>query len=134
MRQAPTPSRQRRLFDPTMSNQATTPATEDTPESRPRVLFVDDEPSVLSAMKRVFRGQGFEILTAGSGQEGLDLMNISPVDLVISDMRMPEMDGAQFLEQVFLRWPDTKRILELEHGKRIDIEGVGAGAPRCGGT
>ena len=94
-----------------MSNQATTPAPEDALESRPRVLFVDDEPSVLSAMKRVFRGQGFEIMTVESGKEGLELLEISPVDLVISDMRMPEMDGAQFLEQVFACWPETKRIL-----------------------
>jgi putative nucleotidyltransferase with HDIG domain len=80
-------------------------------EPAPRVLFVDDEPSILNAMKRLFRGKDIEILTAGSGKEGLALLEQAPVDLVISDMRMPEMDGAQFLEEVFLRWQDTKRIL-----------------------
>jgi len=76
-----------------------------------RLLFVDDEPSILSALKRIFRSQGYEILTATSGKEGLLLLEQQAVDLVISDMRMPEMDGAQFLEQVFSKWPDIKRIL-----------------------
>lgn len=75
------------------------------------ILCVDDEPSILSALKRVFRPQGYAMLTAGSGEEALTLLAQQPVDLVISDMRMPGMDGAQFLEQVFQRWPDTKRIL-----------------------
>lgn len=76
-----------------------------------RVLCVDDEPSILSALKRVFRLHGYMVFVAGSGQEGLDLLSREPVDLVISDMRMPHMDGAQFLEQVFAHWPETKRIL-----------------------
>lgn len=76
-----------------------------------RILCVDDEPSILSALKRVFRPAGHAVLTAGSGQEGLELLAREPVDLVISDMRMPAMDGAQFLEQVFQRWPETERIL-----------------------
>lgn len=76
-----------------------------------RILCVDDEPSILAALKRVFRAQGYDVLTATSGKEGLALLETEAVDLVISDMRMPEMDGAQFLEQVFNRWPATKRIL-----------------------
>jgi response regulator RpfG family c-di-GMP phosphodiesterase len=85
------------------SDPAPTPVT--------RLLVVDDEPSILNAIKRVFRGQGYEVLTATSGKEGLALLEHEAVAAVISDMRMPEMDGAQFLEQVFVRWPDTKRIL-----------------------
>jgi response regulator RpfG family c-di-GMP phosphodiesterase len=76
-----------------------------------RILCVDDETSILSALKRVFRTQGFTVFTANSGQEGLAVLEKEAVDVVVSDMRMPEMDGAQFLEQVFARWPSTKRIL-----------------------
>lgn len=92
---------------------ATTPPAASTTENdvRPRLLFVDDEPSILNALKRVFRGKGYEIITATSGTEGLELLERQRADLVLSDMRMPEMDGAQFLEQVFKHWPDTKRIL-----------------------
>lgn len=75
------------------------------------LLLVDDESNILSSLRRVFRPQGYRILTAGSGAEGLAALEREPVDLVISDMRMPVMDGAQFLEQVASRWPDTVRIL-----------------------
>lgn len=84
---------------------------ENTPEPAARILCVDDEPSILAALKRVFRPQGYTIFTAGSGREGLELLGRERVDVVISDMRMPEMDGAQFLEKVFEGWPATKRIL-----------------------
>ncbi len=75
------------------------------------LLFVDDEPNILSALRRLFRPLGYKIHTAEGGAEGLALLEQEPVDLVISDMRMPNMDGAQFLEQVRQKWPDTMRIL-----------------------
>lgn len=79
------------------------------------LLCVDDEQNILSALRRLFRQDGYRILTAGSGEEGLSLLEGEPVDLVISDMRMPEMDGARFLERVSSRWPDTLRILLTGH-------------------
>ncbi|HUW39008.1 MAG TPA: HD domain-containing phosphohydrolase [Rhodocyclaceae bacterium] len=79
------------------------------------LLCVDDEQNILSALRRLFRQDGYRILTAGSGEEGIGLMEREPVDLVISDMRMPGMDGAHFLERVSSRWPDTLRILLTGH-------------------
>lgn len=81
------------------------------PSSVPTVLTVDDEPSVLSALRRVFRAQGITTLQATSAAEGLALLTSHPVDLVISDMRMPGMDGAQFLEQVKASDESIGRIL-----------------------
>ncbi|WP_426342278.1 HD domain-containing phosphohydrolase [Pseudoduganella sp. S-14] len=75
------------------------------------ILCVDDEPNILSSLRRLFRGKGYEVLTAISGAQGLELLAQQPVDLVISDMRMPEMDGARFLAQVRERWPNTVRLL-----------------------
>ena len=75
------------------------------------LLIVDDEENILNAMRRLFRPLGYSIFLANSGVEGLKILEQEYVDLVISDMRMPEMDGAAFLEQVSLRWPDTIRIL-----------------------
>ena len=75
------------------------------------VLCVDDEPNILSALRRLFRPQGYRVLIAESGAAGLAVLEQEKVDLVISDMRMPEMDGAQFLEAVRARWPDTIRLL-----------------------
>ena len=76
-----------------------------------RLLLVDDEPSILSSLRRLLRPTGYLVLTAESGAAGLAMLEREPVDLVISDMRMPEMDGAHFLEQVRQRWPDTMRLL-----------------------
>ncbi|WP_300337314.1 HD domain-containing phosphohydrolase [Accumulibacter sp.] len=81
------------------------------PASPQTLLLVDDEPSILSALRRLFRPCGYRILTSESGAGGLDLLGRENIDLVISDMRMPEMDGAQFLEKVRAGWPRVIRIL-----------------------
>lgn len=77
------------------------------------LLLVDDEPGILSALRRLFRPHGYRILIAESGAAALALLENEGenVNLVISDMRMPEMDGATFLKQVRERWPQIKRIL-----------------------
>src|SRR3990172_3319899 len=75
------------------------------------LLCVDDEPNILSSLRRLFRAKGYRVLVAESGNAGLQVLATEAVDLVISDMRMPEMDGAHFLELVRARWPDTIRIL-----------------------
>ena len=80
-------------------------------EAPPTVLCVDDEPNILSSLRRLFRPRGYRVLVADSGAAGLAILEQESVDLVISDMRMPEMDGAQFLEHVRARWPDTIRLL-----------------------
>ena len=75
------------------------------------LLFVDDEPGILSSLRRLFRPHGYRILIAESGKAGLEILDRESVDLVISDMRMPEMDGATFLKAVRVRWPAVMRIL-----------------------
>lgn len=75
------------------------------------LLFVDDEAPILSSLRRLFRPHGYRILTAESGAAGLALLETESVDLIISDMRMPEMDGAQFLEKVREKQPEIVRIL-----------------------
>jgi response regulator RpfG family c-di-GMP phosphodiesterase len=77
----------------------------------PVVLFVDDEPSILSSLRRLFRPLGYRVLLAESGKAGIAFLETEPVDLVVSDMRMPEMDGAELLERVRERWPAVGRIL-----------------------
>ncbi|WP_310450115.1 HD domain-containing phosphohydrolase [Sulfuritalea sp.] len=83
----------------------------DITETQATLLLVDDEASILSSLRRLLRPAGYTIHMAESGAAGLDILEREPVDLVVSDMRMPEMNGAQFLEQVRKRWPDTMRIL-----------------------
>jgi response regulator RpfG family c-di-GMP phosphodiesterase len=76
-----------------------------------KILCVDDEPNILSSLRRLFRTRGYQVFTAEGGNAGLSILENESVDLVISDMRMPEMDGACFLENVQARWPDTIRLL-----------------------
>ncbi len=75
------------------------------------ILCVDDEINVLRSLKRVFRAEKYTIHLAGSGAEGLELLRQHPIDLVISDMRMPQMDGAEFLSRVAENWPEVIRVL-----------------------
>jgi response regulator RpfG family c-di-GMP phosphodiesterase len=75
------------------------------------ILFVDDETQMLSALARVFRGKEYAVLTAESGEIGLKILNKHPVDIIVSDMRMPEMDGATFLAATVNLCPDSRRIL-----------------------
>ena len=75
------------------------------------VLAVDDEPNILAALRRLFRETGWRILTAGSAEEALALLSLEPVNAVLSDMRMPGMDGVQLLEKVRLGWPYVARLL-----------------------
>jgi response regulator RpfG family c-di-GMP phosphodiesterase len=82
-----------------------------TPASVLTILCVDDEPGILSALRRLFRARGYQVCSAESGRAGLALLQTQAVDLVISDMRMPEMDGVEFLAQVRQRWPDSVRLL-----------------------
>lgn len=75
------------------------------------LLFVDDEVNILGALKRLFRPLGYTILTAESGAEALALLEKQSVDLVVSDMRMPQMSGDELLEHVRRQWPEVVRIL-----------------------
>lgn len=75
------------------------------------ILFVDDEKNILSSLKRLFRPVVENIFIAESGAEGLEILNKESVDIIVSDMRMPEMDGAEFLGKISEKWPDTIRVL-----------------------
>ncbi|MDP5240397.1 response regulator [Uliginosibacterium sp. 31-16] len=77
----------------------------------PVILLVDDEPNVLSALRRLLRPSGYSVLTAESGGAALTLLEAQPVDLIISDMRMPGMNGAELLALTRERWPATMRLL-----------------------
>jgi HD-like signal output (HDOD) protein/ActR/RegA family two-component response regulator len=78
-----------------------------------QVMFVDDEYRVLSGIERAFamRDTGWECRFCTSGEEALASLQHHPADVVASDMRMPFMDGAEFLSRVRERWPGTLRII-----------------------
>lgn len=81
------------------------------PMNKPKILFVDDEKLILSALKRVVSKLDADIITAESGALALEILKKQPVDVIVSDINMPQMDGIQLLEQVAKLSPETVRIV-----------------------
>jgi HD-like signal output (HDOD) protein len=84
------------------------------------LLFVDDEPKVLQGLQRQLRAMRGEwnMNFAEGGAKALDFMSTQPVDVIVSDMMMPEMDGSQLLNEVTKRHPNTVRIVLSGHAER----------------
>lgn len=76
-----------------------------------RLLIVDDEENISRAMVRLLRRDGYTIFTANSGQQGLDILKTEPIAVIISDQRMPQMSGVEFVSEVYKLYPDTIRIV-----------------------
>jgi len=94
------------LFSPSAPAEASTEAPR-----RYSCLFVDDEPNVVRALQRMFRQENYEILTAGNARDALAILASRSVTMVVSDFKMPGMNGADFLRQVRASYPDTIRIM-----------------------
>lgn len=75
-----------------------------------KILLVDDEPDNLALLYRTLRGK-YELIKTTSPIEALDILSKNHIDLVISDHKMPEMDGVEFLKRVYDNYPDTMRLL-----------------------
>lgn len=82
-------------------------------DSKPKqkILLVDDEEAILNSLRRVLRNEPYEILMARSGEAALILLQEHAIDLVVSDARMPGMDGATLLSEINIRKPDCMSIL-----------------------
>lgn len=98
-------------FEQLLTQRRTLDLPAQTEDERQTLLLVDDEVNILSSLKRTLRSDGYHILTAGSAQEGLALLSTHPVQVIVSDQRMPEMTGAQFLSRVRDLYPKTVRLV-----------------------
>jgi len=77
----------------------------------PCLLIVDDEARILSALQRALRREGYEVLTAETVEDALRILDERPVDAILSDQKMPGMNGAQFLTEAARRRPDAVRMI-----------------------
>lgn len=84
---------------------------DDSKDPKHTVLCVDDEENILSALKRLLRKEAYKLLMASSGAEGLEILKDNDVQLVISDQRMPGMNGTEFLARVKEEYPDIIRFI-----------------------
>ncbi|MEO6932776.1 MAG: response regulator [Chitinophagaceae bacterium] len=80
------------------------------PNNKIKVLYVDDEENNLISFKATFRMK-FHVMTALSGDEALNILENKEVDIIITDQRMPNMTGIEFLEKVLQRYPEPMRLL-----------------------
>ncbi len=97
---------------------------------RHTLLLVDDEKAITRALYRLFRKAGYDVLTASSGDEGLDVLQrtADPISLIISDQRMPGMEGTQFLEKARSICPRAVRYLLTGHSDMQEV----VDAVKCG--
>jgi HD-like signal output (HDOD) protein/CheY-like chemotaxis protein len=88
-----------------------------------RILFVDDEPRVVAGLRRMLRSRqgGWQMRFVESAQAALLAMEEQPADVIVSDFRMPGMDGGQLLNQVRHRYPDTARLILSGHTAEKDL-------------
>jgi DNA-binding NtrC family response regulator len=86
-----------------------------------RILIVDDEVQVCRSLGRLFRREGFEVETAEGGPEALVMLDTFRPDVVLTDFRMPRMNGAQLLAEVRRRFPRTLRIILSGYSDLVSV-------------
>ena len=92
------------------------------------VLFVDDEVNILKAIQRLLRSERVKVLTASRAREALELLDTTPVQVVVSDQRMPEMPGVELLSSVREHHPDTVRMMLTGYTEmKIAVEAINHG-------
>jgi response regulator RpfG family c-di-GMP phosphodiesterase len=87
------------------------PVSHNTAATQQTLLLVDDEENILHSLKRLLRKEPYQVLSCSSAAEALELLALHQVQVIISDQRMPEMNGTEFLSRVKEMYPDTVRIV-----------------------
>ena len=94
-----------------------------------RILVVDDEESIREFFQIMLKREGYEVVTASNGREGFEFLKKNPVDLIISDIQMPEMSGLELLSKVKELDPETVMVMITAFGStEIAVEAMKRGA------
>lgn len=92
-----------------------------------RLLVVDDEPDMLDFLERVFR-HDYTVLRAGSAEEAIEVLASGPVDILITDQKMPRMTGVQLLERIKDQYPELVKVLVSGY---TDVPDIQQAVERC---
>lgn len=87
-----------------------------------KILVIDDDPSILTMLKRMLEKAGYEVDTAGNGSEGLKKIESCPPDLLVTDIVMPEKEGLELISYLREKNPKSK-IAAISGGGRFHYEG-----------
>lgn len=97
--------------------------------NKKRILLVDDEENARTALAKILSREEYEVVSAGNGFEALELLKNTLVDLVISDINMPEMNGMSFLREINRQYPGINVIMVTAYGEvESYIEAMNLGA------
>jgi CheY-like chemotaxis protein len=97
-------------------------------KDQPSILCVDDEPGIVRSIRRILKAEPVNVLTAASGPEALDILRKQSVSLILTDYRMPEMNGIEFLEQAAPLCPDAFRMILTGYAEaHVLVEAVNRG-------
>jgi len=97
-------------------------------ESPPRILVVDDEPQILRVLRRGLESRGFEVATAGDTATALDVFRASPINLVVTDLRMPGDDGIELTRRVRQTSSVPIIVLSVKGEETTKVQALDAGA------
>jgi len=84
--------------------------------SRGGILIIDDEEIIRTSCERILKPEGYAVRTAKSGTEGLQALDFSSFDLVLTDLKLPDIDGIEVLVRIREKWPDTRVIIMTGYG------------------
>lgn len=98
-------------FEQLLAGRRALPIADPPTDDKQTLLIVDDEPNILNALTRLLRREGFQILSASSPREAFEHLAKHPVQVILSDQRMPDMSGTEFLARVRQLYPDSIRII-----------------------
>jgi DNA-binding NtrC family response regulator len=91
-------------------------------KSATTVLIVDDEPVMQSLLEKILAREGYKILIAGDGAAALEMLEKEPVSLVLSDIKMPGMNGFELLKEIKTRYPGTGVIIMTAYGDTFTVK------------
>src|SRR5258705_11533641 len=93
------------------------------------ILVIDDDETIRHFLPRELRAEGFQVLTADCGKAGLQILEKEPADLVLLDIRLPDLTGIQVLERIRAQWPDQIVVMltgEADHETAVQAMRLGA--------
>ena len=98
------------------------------PDGKQNILVVDDEPQITRVLKTTLSSQGYGIRTASDGEEALQAMSEWPPDLIVTDLRMPNMDGLDLCREVRKQSRVPIIVLSVKGEETIKVQALDAGA------